>query len=211
MNTTLYCFFDPLCGWCYGALSALTGLGAADIKVRLPPYGIFSGPGARVMDDDFANLAWNNDQRICRLSGQRFTEAYRQSVLADCQHRFNSEPASLALTAAAMTSPAHEMAMLKAIQHARFVDGRNVTDWPTLLAIAMETGLQEAADSLAQPSQALLDAHRLRVDEARAMMSEFHAQGVPTSIGVSPTRRWQLHGNSIYAEPNALLRQLQEA
>lgn len=209
MKTTLYYLFDPLCGWCYGAVPALAAVAAAGANVELLPTGLFSGAGARAMDDDFASFAWNNDQRIERLSGQRFTETYRQSVLADRQQRFDSEPASLALTAVALSSPADGLAVLKAIQYARFIDGRDVTDWPTLRAILTQAGLGEAASALAQPGSALLDAHRLRVTGARTMMAELHAAGVPSFVGVSPGRRWLLQGNDIYAKPNALFQQLQ--
>lgn len=211
MNTTLIYLFDPLCGWCYGAGPALTAVAATGINIELLPTGMFSGAQARVMDDDFASFAWNNDQRIGLLSGQPFSDYYRQSVLADRQQRFDSGPASLALTAVALTSPDGGMAALKAIQHARFVAGRNVTDRPTLCAILTQAGLQQSAGALAQSSQALLDAHRLRVAEAGVLMEQLHASGVPTFIGVSPGRRWLLHGNGIYAEPNALVGQLQAA
>ena len=211
MKMTLIYLFDPLCGWCYGAGPALTAVTVAGINVELLPTGMFSGARARVMDDDFASFARNNDLRIGHLSGQLFTEDYRQSVLADRQQRFDSEPASLALTAVALTCPDGSMAALKAIQHARFVAGRDVTDRPTLCAILTQAGLQESADTLEQLSQALLDAHRLRVDEAGVLMDQFHASGVPTFIGVSPGRRWLLRSNGIHAEPNALVGQLQAA
>lgn len=211
MNTTLIYLFDPLCGWCYGAGPALTAVAAAGINIELLPTGMFSGTRARVMDDDFASFAWNNDQRISLLSGQPFSDYYRQSVLADRQQRFDSDPASLALTAVALTSPDGGMPALKAIQHARFVAGRNVTDRSTLCAILTQAGLQESAGALAQSSQALLDAHRLRVAEAGVLMDQFHASGVPTFIGVSPGRRWLLHSNGIHAGPNALVGQLQAA
>lgn len=211
MKTTLIYLFDPLCGWCYGAGPALTAVTVAGINIELLPTGIFSGARARVMDDDFASFAWNNDLRIGLLSGQPFSDYYRQLVLADRQQRFDSEPASLALTAVALTSPDCGVAALKAIQHARFVAGRDVTDLPTLCAILTQAGLQESADALAQFSQALLDAHRLRVAQAGVLMDQFHASGVPTFIGVSPGKRWLLHSNGMHAEPNALVRQLQAA
>ena len=211
MTAALYYLFDPLCGWCYGAVPALTELKAANVAIKLLPTGIFAGPGGRAMDDDFAKFAWTNDQRIHRISGQPFTEQYRSAVLADRQQPFDSGPASQALTAVAMTSPAHEMTALKAIQRARFVDGRNVTDGPTLRAILTEIGLSDAADALAQASQALTDAHDRRFGEAMALMRQFHAQGVPTFIGVSATRQWLLDASGMYAEPHVLLRQLQDS
>src|SRR5579859_8028319 len=100
MQKTLHYLFDPLCGWCYGAMPAVSDLiQTTDIAVELLPSGLFSGGGARPMDDDFAAYAWFNDQRIARLTGQRFTEQYHRRVLGDPQRLFDSGPATVALTA----------------------------------------------------------------------------------------------------------------
>lgn len=212
MNKTVYYLFDPLCGWCYGAAPALARL-AADpgIAIELLPTGMFSGHGARLMTDDFARFAWSNDERIGLLTGQPFTAAYRQSVLADHQQRFDSGPASLALTAVALHHPSNALAALGAIQHARFVEGRNVTDLAVLAAILETTGMREAGAALASPGAALLEAHREGVAEARSMMHHFQAQGVPTLIGALLGRRWLLQTSSIYADPGALAAQMQAA
>ena len=74
--------FDPLCGWCYGASAMLEKLiDLPDLEIELAPTGLFAGGGARPMDLDFANYAWTNDQRISRLTGQPFSDAYRRNVL----------------------------------------------------------------------------------------------------------------------------------
>lgn len=100
MKTTLHFLFDPLCGWCYGATPAVSGLLATPgIVVKLLPTGLFSGEGARPIDDAFAKFAWSNDQRIEHLTGQSFTERYRRRVLGDRQQIFDSGPATVALTA----------------------------------------------------------------------------------------------------------------
>ncbi|CAN7227575.1 hypothetical protein [Rhizobium sp. LjRoot254] len=57
------------------------------------------------MDDNFAAYTWANDQRIAKLTGQTFTEDYRNKVLADRTARLNSGAATLALTAVAETAP----------------------------------------------------------------------------------------------------------
>ena len=62
--------FDPLCGWCYGAGPALERLGQlGDVTLELMPTGLFAGEGARMMDAQFAAYAWQNDERIARLTG----------------------------------------------------------------------------------------------------------------------------------------------
>src|SRR3954447_5086798 len=108
--------FDPLCGWCYGASTLIEQLVARpDFAVELAPTGLFAGEGARPMDDGFAAYAWTNDQRISRLSGQPFSEAYRRDVLGDRTRLFDSGPATLALTAVALTAPDREFAALKGL------------------------------------------------------------------------------------------------
>lgn len=64
----IYYLFDPLCGWCYGAKPALETV-ASQYPVELTPTGLFFRSG-RVMDADFAQYAWGNDERIERLTGQ---------------------------------------------------------------------------------------------------------------------------------------------
>lgn len=70
-NVTVTYLFDPLCGWCYAAASALKFLQAQEgVEVVLAPSGLFAGAGARPMDAQFAAYAWSNDQRIQQLTGQ---------------------------------------------------------------------------------------------------------------------------------------------
>ena len=90
MRTTVTYLFDPLCGWCYGASPAIQQLGQQeDIQLELAPTGLFAG-GGRSMDAAFADYAWSNDVRIAKLTGQRFTEAYRSQVLGRHGSRFDS-------------------------------------------------------------------------------------------------------------------------
>lgn len=212
MAKTLHYLFDPLCGWCYGAAPAVSALrDTPGVTVKLRPTGLFAGDGARPMDDAFAAYAWSNDQRIERLTGQRFTEAYRQRVLGDRRQRFDSGPATRALTAVALTAPTRELDALQAIQHARYVDGRDVTSPTTLADLLTSLGLAPAAIRLARPDAEFLAADRARIDEARAWMHEFSARGVPTLIAEVGARRWTVNPSAAYAEPGALLGELDAA
>ena len=212
MDITLHYLFDPLCGWCYGAAPALSALaGEPGIAVELQPTGLFAGAGARAMDDGFAAFAWTNDQRIEQLTGQRFTERYRQQVLGDRQRPFDSGPAMLALTAVSLTDPARELETLQAIQHARYVDGKDVTALTTLAELLAGLGLAQPAARLAQPDAALVAADRARVGRGQALMREFGARGVPTLIAESGAKRWQVDAGAAYTDPRALISQLQRA
>jgi putative protein-disulfide isomerase len=212
MAQTLYYLFDPLCGWCYGATPAVARLReTTDVAVELLPTGLFSGAGARPMDDDFAAYAWTNDQRIERLTAQRFTERYRAQVLGDRQRLFDSGPATVALTAVAQAEPVRELDALKAIQQARYVDGQDVTSLETLVALLRTLKLDAAADRLAAPDAALLDAVRARTGEAQALMQGFGARGVPTFIVEANGQRRLLQTSAIYTDPQALAKQLERA
>ena len=181
MNKTISYLFDPLCGWCYGATPILSAMAdVPDITIELLPTGLFSGEGARSMDDDFAAYAWSNDQRIARLTRQSFTERYRELVLGDRQQLFDSGPATVTLTAVSITAPARELEALKTIQQARFVDGKDITKLQTLVTIFKELGLEDATSLIESPNTDLLKANRARTARAQTLMREFSARGVPT-------------------------------
>ena len=212
MNKTLQFLFDPLCGWCYGATRTVSDLiETHSVSVELLPTGLFSGEGARPMDNDFAAYAWSNDQRIARLTGQSFTERYRELVLGDRQQFFDSGPATVALTAVSLTNPGKELDALKAIQRARYVDGLDVTAMQTLTTTLKTCGLEEAAALLQSRSSALLDENRRRIDRAKNLMRELGANGVPTFIVKSGSTQSLLDASAAYSNSQTLIRQLQAA
>jgi putative protein-disulfide isomerase len=204
--------FDPLCGWCYGAATLLEQLVARpDFDVALAPTGLFAGDGARPMDDGFAAYAWSNDQRISRLSGQTFSEAYRRDVLGDRTRLFDSGPATLALTAVALTAPDREFAALKSIQNARYVDGRDSTDTSVLADALRAVQLAEAADRLAAPDAALIAAYRDRLEAGRAEMRRFGANGVPALIKGEGNDRRLVQASALFGSLDVLVDGLKAA
>jgi len=212
MTKTLHYLFDPLCGWCYAATPALSAASEVPaVHIELLPTGLFAGAGARPMNAEFAAYAWSNDQRIESLTGQRFTEQYRERVLGDRRRLFDSGPATLALTAVFLTAPAKELEALKAIQHARYVDGQDTTSLETLAGVLRGIGLEQAAMRVAQPDEELLAANRARMDRAQALMREFGARGVPTLVAQSGAKRWVVNNADFYANPCALAGELEAA
>lgn len=210
VHKAIHYLYDPLCGWCYGATPAVCALlETAGVSVELLPTGLFSGDGARPMNDEFAAYAWSNDQRIEQLTAQPFSHAYRQKVLGDRHHHLDSGPATLALTAVALRAPSREFEALKTIQHARYVDGDDVTLRPKLVELLNTLNLQTSATLLERADAELLDAARTRTDRAQALMHELGARGVPTFIAESGTGRKLLDTSAVYARPHALLSQIQ--
>jgi putative protein-disulfide isomerase len=209
--TQITYLFDPLCGWCYGASPGLDGLAARpDFTVGLAPTGLFV-EGARLMDEGFAAYAWANDQRIARLTGQPFSEDYRRKVLGDRTRLFDSGPATLALTAVARFAPARELEALKAIQRARYVDGRDTTDMSVLSDVLCGLSLRDAAERLAAPDQHLLAAYRRRIEAARAEMRRFGVHGVPALIVGEGEGQRLVKTSALFASTDALVTQLRAA
>ncbi|MBU8545252.1 MULTISPECIES: DsbA family protein [Roseomonadaceae] len=211
-GTPITYLFDPLCGWCYGAAPVLDQLASLPgLALELAPTGLFAGAGARPMEPRFAAYAWSNDQRIARLTGQVFSEAYRHRVLADTARLFDSGPATLALTAVVLTDPDRMRPALRAIQHARYVAGEDITDTALLARILTEAGLPDAAARLAAPDAALRAALGQHITASQALMQEMGAEGVPALVvGTGPSCRL-LPASVLFGGADALLGSLAAA
>lgn len=208
MRTTVTYLFDPLCGWCYGASPVIQQLGQqANIQLELAPSGLFSG-GGRTMDAAFADYAWSNDQRIDKLTGQHFTEAYRQNVLSRLGSRFDSAAATLALTAVSLSDPSLELETLKALQEARYVQGLDTCDASVVGNLLRDRGLAVAADRLAASDAELLRANAARIQKAQGLMQTYGVQGVPALVVSDDKGSRLLRGNALYGRLDNLLSQM---
>jgi len=209
MRKILNYLFDPLCGWCYGVGAVLPEIIASTgLELKLIPTGLFSAHGARKMDAAFAQYAWTNDQRIAHLTGQVFSEQYRSQVLADHQALFDSGPATLALTAICMTQPAREYEAMAAIQHARYVDAHDITDWTFLARRLAEMDLVKASALLSERALPLLAANTARVTLGQELMKRFQARGVPTFILDDASGSRVLPAQAFFSSPQGLIREL---
>lgn len=208
MQTTLTYLFDPLCGWCYGASATIQQLGQQpNIQLELLPSGLFSG-GGRTMDAAFADYAWSNDVRIAKLTGQRFTEAYRNQVLGHHGSRFDSAAATQALTAVSLTDPQRELETLKALQEARYVQGLDICDAAVVGKLLRDAGLSAAAERLLSGETELRQTNAARVQRAQRLMHALGAQGVPALIVTGQDGNRLLNGQVLYGSIDQLLAQL---
>jgi putative protein-disulfide isomerase len=211
MRTTVTYLFDPLCGWCYGASPVVQQLGQQpNIQLELAPSGLFAG-GGRTMDAVFADYAWSNDQRIAKLTGQRFTEDYRQKVLGRRGSRFDSAAATLALTAVSLSEPQRELEALKALQEARYVQGLDTCDVSVVGKLLRDLGLAAAADRLVASDAELLAAYAARIQKARGLIQTLGAQGVPALVVSDNKGSRLLSGNALYGNFEDLLSQVAAA
>jgi len=211
MRTTVTYLFDPLCGWCYGASPVIQQLGQqTKLQLELAPTGLFAD-GGRAVDAAFADFAWSNDQRIAKLTGQRFTEAYRQNVLGRLGSRFDSATVTLALTSVSLSEPPRELETLKALQEARYVQGLDTCDVSVVEALLRDLGLAVSADLLAARDAKVVAANAARIQKARSLMQTFGAQGVPALVVSNGNSSRLLSGNALYGKFDNLLRQIAAA
>lgn len=193
--------FDPLCGWCYGAVPVLHEL-AQHHRIQALPTGLFAEPG-RTMSEAFARHAWRNDQRIAELTGQVFSEAYRDRIL-QVGTPFDSTRIIMALTAVAQTAPGQVLAASHALQHARYVDGRDNTDAAVIADVLKNLGLDDAAAKLDAPHTA--EQAAAAIAQGRALAAKHRIQGVPNMIVHTPTGEQVLPSGLLYDAPQCLAR-----
>lgn len=209
MTAEVTYLFDPLCGWCYAAAPALGRLqGTPGIRLSMAPSGLFAGRGARPMDAQFAAYAWSNDQRIEKLTGQRFTQAYRDNILGAPAGRFDSGPATLALTAVAHSAPGRELDALHALQRARYIDGRDTADAQVLAEVLTSLGLADAAAQTLAPDAALHRALAERVASSQATLRAVGARGVPQLVVTGEGGALRLIGGDALLGPHERLLEL---
>ncbi|MDO4636498.1 MAG: DsbA family protein [Lautropia sp.] len=209
MKRTLTYLFDPLCGWCYGAGAPLARIiSSTGVNLELLPSGLFSGHGARPMDEAMASHAWSTDQRIETLTGQPFSIDYLTQVLCNRHQPLDSTAATLALTAVAQTEPAREFETLQHIQHARYVGGKNITERHTLINLLDALGLFDAANALRVTSSTLLNDTQQRIDRACALMNEMDVHGVPCFVMTHDNTRRTLPASMLFAQPMHFTRQI---
>ncbi|QNM97740.1 DsbA family protein [Chitinimonas koreensis] len=179
MQAKLTLLFDPLCGWCYGAQPALAALDAAlSPDWTLLPTGLFARPQA--MSAERADYFWRNDRRIAEMTGQPFSAAYRERVLADLETPFDSTLATQAWLLIEAARPDAALAALHRIQALRYLDGLPHTP-ATLAEAAAEFGL-DAADFRQRLAAGWPAGAQARLDAARDLMQRHRLQGVPALL-----------------------------
>lgn len=195
---TLIAIVDPLCGWCWGAAPALARLAASGRgRVEVVASGLFIGD--RPLTADFADYAWTNDQKIAALTGQPFTEIYREKVLGAIDGKLDSGPATLAFTAVQVREPEKALAALHALQRARWADGRDVTDPATCAAVLSEIGVDaETVAAFLDEEQPIIDALNQRAGFAQEMLTHLRARGVPTLARVTERGLERIDGRVLF-------------
>lgn len=175
-------FYDPLCGWCYGASAALEKAESLGFKVESYPTGFFSESGGQAMTSNFADYAWANDQRIEKITGQVFSEEYQKHVLSNLAVRFDSWMPTVAVVAHESKFKDEGLKLLRAIQKARYVAGLDCTNPEVLADIAKHHGW-DSNDFLALIIDPTFQQQtRIKIAKNLASYEKYHAKGIPLIV-----------------------------
>ena len=142
MSSLLHYIHDPLCGWCYAATPLVEAVRDAGIPITLHGGGLWE-PATRLGPQKSSYIR-ESDARIAALTGMTFGTPYLSGLLADAATLFWSRPTIAAILAAETIRTDAALPMLRAIQHAHYVDGRRVVEPAVLADVGEGIGLERA-------------------------------------------------------------------
>jgi len=180
-NPKFTIIYDTYCGWCYGAAPIFDALLATGAEVEVLHRHLFQGALAYKMSEGKGALVLKADARIHALTGQPFSETYRENVVLS-----ETEVLASALTAQAAAlvheqGPHKEFALRQRLEHARFIEGTSAGNRDTVIAALIAEGVDyNTANQIGTPALAA----KAEVIARRAMdlMTRVGSQGVPTVL-----------------------------
>lgn len=161
MKARLLYVMDPMCSWCWGFAPVAEALvqqaRAAGVSLHLVAGGLRTGSGA-ALEPATQRYILEHWQAVAETTGQafRFEGALPNGFVYD------TEPACRAVVAARNLDPDCAWALVKLIQQAFYVEGRDVTQASVLVELAEKAGLPrivfaEAFDSAEQVAATAAD------------------------------------------------------
>ncbi|MDX1300953.1 DsbA family protein [Photobacterium sp.] len=172
---TVHYFYDPMCGWCYGATTLIEAIAKSHhLTLKLHPGGMIS---SCVVEPTFRDHILKNDTAISELTGARFGQVYLERVTSTDEFVLDSYlPIRAILVADSLGMD--PFLMLKAIQKAHYVDGKSVNKRTTLEEIATQLGLDQALWNEKMQTEESLE--HAAVDNSHQLMTRLKVQGYPT-------------------------------
>lgn len=153
MNARLLYVMDPMCSWCWGFAPVLDALAAqarvAGVDLHLVAGGLRPG-SAQALDGGSRDYILRHWRAVAERTGQafRFEDALPDGFVYD------TEPASRALVAVRSLAPDKVWPLVRAIQQAFYVEGRDVTRPVLLVELAEAVGVPRRAFAAAFDSPA---------------------------------------------------------
>ena len=143
-STRLLYITDPLCLWCYGISSIVE-----EFNQQLPSQliaetingGLFPAEQAKKCDSYFINYLKTASVQVTKLSGKEFSPLFWQ-LLEKPGFIYNTEPSAKAsVTVKKLAGELNVLPFMHALQHAFFVNGKDVMQSATLAQLAKPFGI----------------------------------------------------------------------
>lgn len=168
-------FYDPMCGWCYGAMSLLTSIVAnAEIKLELHPGGMIA---SKTIDANFRDIILASDKRIAKMTGVSFGEKYIERVESNDEMVLDSFITVRAIITAEQLD-IEPVDMLKSIQYAHYFEGKQVNHPEVLAALSVKLGAESAQWHKAM--NANLGIEQAEIQKSHLLMQQLQVQCYPT-------------------------------
>lgn len=173
-NPTIIYIGDPMCSWCYGFAPEISKIKEAypdhELKIIL---GGLRPQGTETMADlgDFLAHHWDE---VEKRTGQPFNHG----IIGDSNIVLDTEPGCRAVVVARIMNEEIALDFFKAVQHAFFVENKNLQDVETFVAIAGRFNLDQEAYRKAFLSEEMR--YETRADFQLA--SEMGIKGFPSVV-----------------------------
>ncbi|MGO2234479.1 MAG: DsbA family protein [Marinomonas sp.] len=188
-------FFDPMCGWCYGATALV------EILAEVPEFEITYHPGGmipkRAIDPSFRQHILQADSQIATMTKAHFGDAYKARVAGAGDFIVDSYSTTRAfLVGQDMGIEAHKM--LAAIQKAHYQDGKHLDELNVLADLAVSMGLDKTtwSEKMADSEAKMLS----QVQESHDLMGQLQVSGYPTFILEKDDRLTRLSHSNYYGK-----------
>lgn len=170
-------FFDPMCGWCYGATALV------EILAEMPEFDVVYHPGGmipkRAIDPSFRQHILQADSQIATMTKVHFGNAYKARVVDAGDYIVDSYSTTRAfLVGQEMGIEAYKM--LAAIQKAHYQDGKHLDELDVLADLAVSMGLDKTTwnEKMADSEANMMN----QVEESHSLMGKWRISGYPTMI-----------------------------
>lgn len=199
---------DPMCSWCYGF-----GPQMSELLARFPEEDLLLVMGGlrayntAVMDAELKSHLRHHWEEVARRSGLPFNDA----LLARDDFVYDTEPACRAVVTARHLAAALAWPLLRALQHAFYAQGRDITQAETLRAVYDDVR-HTAADG-APETEAFLrtwDSDEMRAATSKDFVTtqQWGITGFPTVLAIDGEQARLIAVG--YSKADAMTERLQE-
>jgi putative protein-disulfide isomerase len=208
MSLHLYYIHDPMCSWCWGFRPVWEKIQQA-LPVSLSVQYILGGLAPdtdELMPMDMQQHIVANWQRIQQvIPGTDFNYDFWTA----CKPRRSTYPACRAMLAAKQQDTVFEQIMLKAIQHAYYLQAKNPSDDATLIDLAVNIGLDKKQFNRDLNSQVTQDLLAKNIQHYHQLTQQSGASGFPSLVLQTPSEIIAVPRD--YLNPEAALIFIQQA